>query len=245
MIVVIITREDERVTAPTLVACSHGTRDPAGRRAVAALVAAVRAARPTLDVHEAFVDVQEPAAAEVVRQVCDSGGSAVVVPLLLSTGYHVGVDIADAVRGQRATAAPALGPDLRVTSVLLQRLREAGLRPDDAVLVAAAGSSDPRATADVAAAVDAVAVEHPGPVSAGFGASASPSVPEAVAAARRDHPGRRVVVAAYLLAPGHFLGRLHEAGADVVSDALLADVPTELVDVVLDRFDAAAVTLER
>lgn len=231
--------------APTLVACAHGTAGPAGRRAIGRLVAAVRDARPGVEVRAAFVDVQEPAVGEVVRQVCDGGGSAVVVPLLLSTGYHVGVDVADAVRGRPAAAAPALGPDPRVTSVLLQRLREAGSRPDDAVVVAAAGSSDPRAATDVAAVVAAVAAEHAGPVSVGFGASAQPSVAEAVAAARHDHPGRRVVIAAYLLAPGYFLGRLRDAGADLVSDALLADVPHQLVEVVLDRYDATAAALER
>ncbi len=135
-----------------------------------------------------------------------------MVPLLLSGGYHVHVDIASAVASAPgAVAAAALGPDPRLAELLVQRLRENGSarREDgDAVVVAAAGSSDARAVADVAAVVDAVRERWDGPVSVGFGSIAAPPVAEAVARARADHPGRRVAVAAYLLAPGFFHDRL-------------------------------------
>jgi sirohydrochlorin ferrochelatase len=85
-----------------------------------------------------------------------------------------------------------------------------------------------------------VAEVHPGPVGVGYGASAHPSVPEAVAAARATG-AERVVVASYLLAPGHFHSRLAEAGADVVTAPLAPD--RRLVEVVLDRYAAAAAAL--
>lgn len=232
--------------APVLVACAHGTRDPHGRKALGSLVAAIREARPGLDVRAAFVDVHPPEVGPVVAQVTDAGGSAVVVPLLLSAGYHVSVDVAAAVEGRAAVAAPALGPDDRVTAVLLERLRDTRVTDDDAVVVAAAGSTDPAAVADVEAVGRAVEAAHGGPVMVAYGASATPSVPDAVTALREQRPGTRVAVAAYLLAPGHFHTRLQRAGADVVAQPLLpAGAPPDprLVEVVLDRYATAAATL--
>ncbi|KGM14636.1 hypothetical protein N867_18775, partial [Actinotalea fermentans ATCC 43279 = JCM 9966 = DSM 3133] len=127
---------------PVLVACSHGTDDPAGRAVVAGIVDGLRGSRPGLDVRPAFVDVQAPAVGEVVAQVTDAGRAAVVVPLLLSAGYHVHVDIAAAVAGRPAVAGGALGPDVRLVGCLVDRLRDAGAEPTDAVVLAAAGSSD-------------------------------------------------------------------------------------------------------
>src|SRR5450759_2572129 len=83
--------------APILIGCAHGTRDPAGRAVVRGLLDDIRAARPGLDVRAAFVDVQTPEIDEVVAGVPDGRG-AVVVPLLLSAGFHVQVDIARAIR---------------------------------------------------------------------------------------------------------------------------------------------------
>jgi sirohydrochlorin ferrochelatase len=229
-----------------LVCCSHGTSDPEGRRVVTALVDAVRAARPDVDVREAFVDVQQPEVADVVAAAVDEGASrVVVVPLLLSGGYHVHVDIAKAVELHPvAFATPALGPDPRLVELLVDRLAEAGGRPDDAVVVAAAGSSDTRASEDVRAVADALARRWPGPVTVGFGSSAEPAVGDAVAQARES--GARVLVASYLLAPGHFWSVLSRSGADSVTAPLCfvgADgaprIDSRLVDLVLDRYDAA------
>jgi sirohydrochlorin ferrochelatase len=224
-----------------LIACSHGTRDPAGRAAIHALIDGVRLARTELDVREAFVDVQEPEVADVVNEVLEEGPDtvAVVVPLLLSGGFHVHVDIARAVGAHpgRAVAAPALGPDGRVVDVVARRLAEAGAEPGDAVVVAAAGSSDVRAAADVEAVATALAEFHRGPVTVGYGSAARPTVPDAVAAARAAG-APRVVIAAYLLAPGFFHDRLAEAGADVVTAPLGPD--RLLVEVVLARYRVAA-----
>jgi len=51
-------------------------------------------------------------------------------------------------------------------------------------------------------------------------------------------------VVSYLLAPGYFLDRVLEAGADVVTDPVAGPPGAEkadprLVEVVLDRYDAA------
>jgi sirohydrochlorin ferrochelatase len=228
------------MTAPALVACAHGTRSTEGRATVRALAADIRALRPGLPVVEAFVDVQEPAVGDAVRSTlaarpaAAAGTGAVVTPLLLSTGYHVRHDIGRAVAGVAATAAAPLGPDDRLVTILLQRLDEAGARPGDAVVVAAAGSSDPEAARAVAVVTSRVREAWPGPVTVGFGASAAPSVTGAVGAARAAG-AERVVVASYLLAPGHFHSALATAGADVVTRPL-GPHPL-LARVALDRYD--------
>jgi sirohydrochlorin ferrochelatase len=226
--------------APVLVACAHGTRNPTGRRLIAELALAARGLRPGLHTTAAFVDVQPPTVADVVRDLAQTGTSAVVVPLLLSGGYHVHVDIAGAVAAHpSAVAAPPLGPDPRLVEVLHDRLGESGADPGDAgtaVVLAAAGSSDPRAVADVERTAALLRGRWAGPVTTGYGSAARPTVPDAVAAARAAGAGR-VVVAAYLLAPGHFADRLADAGADAVSAPLLPD--QRLAAVLLDRYDAA------
>ena len=231
------------MSGPALVLCSHGTADPAGQAAVSALVAAVRARLGDVEVRETWVDVQHPQVEQVVDEAVAQGFSPVtIVPLLLSGGYHVHVDVARAASADGVRATPALGPDPRLAELLVQRLREAGATEGDAVVVAAAGSSDARAVADVDAVAAAVRERWDGPVAVGFGSMATPSVPDAVARTRAEHPGRRVVVAGYLLAPGFFHDRLGRAGADLVTAPLVpvrGGVPVvddRLVQVVLDRF---------
>jgi sirohydrochlorin ferrochelatase len=225
---------------PVLVACAHGTRNPTGRRLIAELALAARHQRPGLVTTAAFVDVQPPTVVDVVEQLSASGRPAVVVPLLLSGGYHVHVDIADAVAASDTTvAAPPLGPDPRLVAVLRDRLVQAGADPADprtAVVLAAAGSSDRRAVADVEDTAAQLHRSWSGPVTTGYGSAARPTVPDAVAAARQAG-ARRVVVAAYLLAPGHFHDKLAGAGADAVTAPLLPD--PRIAGVLLDRYDAA------
>ena len=229
--------------APVLVACAHGTRSVTGRRLIAELALAARDLRPGLVTTAAFVDVQPPTVVDVVAQLSSAGRPAVVVPLLLSGGYHVHVDIAGAVAGaDSAVAARPLGPDPRLVAVLRDRLLSAGADPDDrrtAVVLAAAGSSDPRSVADVEGTAQLLRSGWGGPVSAGYGSAARPTVPDAVEAARRAG-AERVVVAAYLLAPGHFHDKLATAGADAVTAPLLPD--PRIAAVLLDRYDAAVAT---
>ena len=225
---------------PVLVACAHGTRNPTGRRLVAELALAARALRPGLVTTAAFVDVQPPTVVDVVAELSAAGRSVVVVPLLLSGGYHVHVDIAGAVAGSgAAVAARPLGPDPRLADVLRDRLVEAGADAGDpvtAVVLAAAGSSDPRAVADVEDTADLLQRQWAGPVTTGYGSAARPAVLAAVTAARRGG-AERVVVASYLLAPGHFHDKLADSGADAVTAPLLPD--GRIAAVLLDRYDAA------
>ncbi|MGQ7296788.1 sirohydrochlorin chelatase [Quadrisphaera sp. KR29] len=243
---------------PVLVAVSHGTRSPTGRRTVAQLRLAVAAARPGLEVVAAHVDVQKPALDDVVARLAAAGRACVVVPLLLSTGYHVRCDVEGAVRaaraaGGRAVAAAALGPDPVLVDVLLDRLAAAGARDEDAVVLAAAGSLAPRAAADVEEVLAALSARRTGPVTAGYASAQEPTVAQACARSRAAHPRRRVAVAPYLLAPGVFSRRLEAllgpgagtgGAADVVAATLCADgdVDVRLADLALRRYDEALAT---
>ncbi|WP_347057175.1 CbiX/SirB N-terminal domain-containing protein [Blastococcus sp. HT6-30] len=228
------------VPSPVLVACAHGTRNPTGRRLIAELALAARARRAGLVTTAAFVDVQPPTVVDVVAGLSAEGRPAVVVPLLLSGGYHVHVDIARAVaQADGAIAARPLGPDPRLAAVLRDRLVQAGADPGDprtAVVVAAAGSSDHRSVADVERTAALLQEAWSGPVTTGYGSAARPAVPDAVTAARAAGAAT-VVVASYLLAPGHFHDKLRGAGADVVTAPLLPD--ERIAAVLLDRYDAA------
>ena len=230
--------------APALVAASHGTSSPDGRAAVAALVDAVRRSARRLRVEDAFVDVQDPDVASVLDAL-GTAHESVVVPLLLSAGFHVHVDLGRAVRagaGEPRLGA-SLGPDERLVDVLLARLTEAGLRDDDRVVLAAAGSSDARAVEDCRVVGRRLAARLGRPVSVGFLSAARPTLADAIARTRATHPVSRVVVSSYLLAPGHFHDLAATAGATLTTAPILradAPPPAPLVELVLDRYEAAA-----
>ncbi|MFC7490763.1 MULTISPECIES: sirohydrochlorin chelatase [unclassified Knoellia] len=213
-------------TAVVLVA--HGTRDARGAETVRRLAARVAEALPATEVALAYVDVQTPLVGEVLDDVMTRHSHVAVVPLLLSRGFHVDVDIADAVAAHPGSVAvPQLGPDPLLAFLMVERLKAQGVAPGAHVVLAAAGSSRAVAAEDVGSAADQLAQEWDGPVTVAYAAGTEPSVPAAVAAARTAG-APTVAVAAYLLAEGFFHDRLADAGADVVTaplgddDAVLA-----------------------
>jgi len=223
----------------TLIACSHGTASPAGRSTVSRMVGMVRERLPGTRVVQAFVDVETPNVAEVVAHE-SRRADVVVVPLLLSAGYHTAVDIAAAVDAHsRARQAEPLGTHPLIAHVLATRLRAAvrgAWRIGDGVVLAAAGSSNPAASADVDAAAERLRELIPAPVSVGYASAAQPRIVDAVAASRR-HGAERIIAASHVLAPGHFARLVHGAGADLVSAPLGAD--PRIAEVIIDRFHAA------
>lgn len=223
----------------TLVACSHGTNDPAGQDAVRRLVDDVRGLLPGVRVVPAVVDVEEPQIDEVLAQEAPRD-DVIVVPLLLSVGYHTAVDISRAVRTHaNARQSEPLGTHPLVADVLADRLSAAipdGWLPRDHVVLAAAGSSDPAASADVEAVATRLRRLIPARVTVGYASASTPRIVDAVADARRDG-AVRVIAASHVLAPGFFAGLIRAAGADVVSLPLAPD--PRIAQVVADRFHAA------
>lgn len=227
-----------RAAHATVVVAAHGTADPAGIAVARALVDALRARLFGRSVLLAFVDVLGPRVREVVA--C-APGPITVVPAFLSSGYHVRTDVPRevAATGRRdITISAAIGPHALLVSAMADRLRAAGWRPGDAVVLAAAGSSDPRAVADVRAAAGQLSGRVGSRVRVGFVATGAPRVAPLVAGLRAAGE-RRVAVASWLLAPGMFHRRLMSAGADVVAAPLGAH--PEVIDRLAQLVGSAAV----
>ncbi|RNL81833.1 sirohydrochlorin chelatase [Halostreptopolyspora alba] len=238
---------------PTLLLAVHGTRDPHGT-AVARALAREVADRGETPVRLGFADVLQPDVGTVAATI---DGPVVVVPAFLAAGYHVHVDIPDQLARAGRTPLPpahphsgplddpraavitdALGGDDRLITTAARRLRQAGWRPHDAVVLAAAGSSDTRALAHVADAAHRLGTTLPAPtgVEVAYIATGHPTVPDTVARLHhRGHP--RVAVASWLLAPGLFHQRLAHTGADTVADPLCPDAG--IADAVIARYRAA------
>jgi sirohydrochlorin ferrochelatase len=208
----------------SLILTAHGTRRSSG----VALIGDLAAQVSTLlnrTVQVAFVDVLGPTPSEVLSALSLQGPStqpAIVVPAFLSRGYHVRRDLPAHVAASghpNVTVTPALGPSREIARILTQQLVESGWRREDSVILAAAGTSDQRALADLHTARALLATLTGSRVELGFAATGSPDVRTAVTSARR-RGARRVVVASYLLADGLFQERLRDSGADLVTQPL-------------------------
>jgi sirohydrochlorin ferrochelatase len=221
------------MSSPALLAVAHGSKNPAATDVVRALARQVRRLAPVLDVRVAFIGHAEPS---LPSELDAAGANTVVVPLLLSSGYHLSADIAGAADVAGARVTGALGPDELLLTALTARLKEAGVPGGTPVVLAAAGSSDRAAAEDVRQQAALLAERLSVPVVAAFASAAAPAVPAAVAGLRA-RTGGPVAVASYLLAPGQFQDQLASAGADWVT-APLGDHPA-LAGLVIERYRRA------
>ncbi|MBA2953096.1 sirohydrochlorin chelatase [Nocardioides sp. MAH-18] len=244
------------MAAPALVALAHGSRDPRSAATIKALVDEVKAMRPDLKVETAFLELSKPSFQTVVDRLVKAGHEEiVVVPLLLTEAYHATVDVPQAIAeatqrhpGLQVRATAVLGLEPRFLEVLDVRMREAlsasRVRELDALVLAAAGSSDPLANQAVARLARVWGARHKLPVVAAYASAAPPAAGEAVRQFRAE--GRRhIAVASLFLAPGFLPDRAAElaleAGAVAVSEPLGAH--PELARTILARYAVGAVEL--
>ncbi|HZJ06568.1 MAG TPA: CbiX/SirB N-terminal domain-containing protein [Nocardioidaceae bacterium] len=244
------------MTAPALVALAHGSRDRRSAETIQALVAEVRAMRPDLRIDAAFLELSRPSFPSVVDRLVKAGyDEIVVVPLLLTQAHHAKVDVPSAVAAATARhenlkvrATDILGLESVFLEVLDRRLRaalkDARVRELDALVLAAAGSSDPLANQSVARLARLWGSTHKLPTVAAYASAAPPATGEAVRQFRGE--GRRhVAVGSLFLAPGTLPDRAAElaleAGAVAVSAPLGAD--TEVARTILARYAVGAVEL--
>ena len=244
------------MAAPALVALAHGSRDPRSAATIGSLVDEVKALRPDLTIEKAFLELSRPSFQTVVDRLVRKGhDEIVVVPLLLTEAYHAKVDVPRAVaeaterhEGLAIRATDVLGLGTQLLDVLDLRMREAlkasRVRELDALVLAAAGSSDALANQAVARLARLWGTRHKLPVTAAFASAAPPATGEAVRAFRQE--GRRhIAVASLFLAPGFLPDRARElaveAGAVAVSEPLGAH--PELARTVLARYAVGAVEL--
>ena len=222
-----------------LLAVAHGTADLAGLAEIHRLIELVRTARPDSTVELGWLERADPPAAAVLARLT---GEVVIVPVLLSTGYHVKVDIARLAASRPRTAvAGQLGPDPRLVEVLRQRLLPGRHAGSDVVLYAA-GSSDPAAYRQLAEAADGL--RRALAASEGAESEVHPrflTEPDGWPAGLR--PGSDV--ANYLLAPGSFNERLR-ARAEQLSAGFVAPpigAHPLVAELIWDRYDQAAAGL--
>jgi sirohydrochlorin ferrochelatase len=203
-----------------------------------------------LSVRAAYLGHAAPSPAQVLAGLPD--GAVVVLPLLLTAAYHSKADLPAVLRaaaGRRAGRlrigyGDPLGPHPLLIAALERRLAEAGVPPGQkgtAVVLAAAGSSDPAARATVARLATRWRASRGWWDVVPAYASAAEPAPGAAVRALLARGAPRVVVASYLLAPGRFAdevrGQAAGAGAAAVSGVLGA--APELADLVLARYTAA------
>ena len=244
------------MTAPALVALAHGSRDPRSAQTIKALVDEVRAMRPDLRIEPAFLELAKPSFTTVVDRLVKAGyDEIVVVPLLLTEAYHAKVDVPSEIKaaterhpGLRIRATRVLGLETAFLEVLDRRLRtalkDARCRELDALVLAAAGSSDALANQAVARLARLWGSKHKLPTVAAYASAAPPATGEAVRQFRAE--GRRhIAVGSLFLAPGTLPDRAAElaleAGAVAVSAPLGAD--PEVARTVLARYAVGAVEL--
>ncbi|MGW0663361.1 sirohydrochlorin chelatase [Streptodolium elevatio] len=233
--------------APALLAIAHGSRDARHAASVEALVARVRRARPKVRVAAAYLDHCGPRVPEALADLAAEGvREAVAVPLLLSSAYHAKHDVPAMLAAGRqlrldVRAAAPLGPHPLLVAAMERRLREAGVRTGDeacGVVLASAGSTDAQANAALTELARGWRRSGWGSVVTAFASAVSPEVGEAVRDLRRTGFDR-IVVASYMLAPGHLPDRIvrqaREAGADVVTGTV-GDTP-EAGALALARYD--------
>ncbi|MER6097415.1 sirohydrochlorin chelatase [Streptomyces sp. NPDC001728] len=243
-------KHDEEVsppmTTPTLVAVGHGSRDPRARATLNRLLGRVRELRPGLDVRLAHIELNAPLLDATLTELAAEGRDAVLVPLLLAPGHHVTHDLPAALAATpalRARVAGPLGAHPLLVEALADRLARAGWTPEDGasrsagVVLASAGSRDPRSAAEIRG-IAALLGERLGgvPVVPAYASAAAPTVPEAVRAlaARGRH---RVAVASCFTAPGLFAARA-AADAPWIASAPLGAHPA-LARLVLHRYDTS------
>jgi len=167
-----------------------------------------------------YLEHGPPSIADVIDDSC------VIVPLLLTSGFHVRTDIPAQAPG--AVIAAAVGPDPLLAAALSDRLYEAGYDGRSPVVLAGAGSSDERALDDVRTMADHLSATLGTEVTTAFVSAGSPRLTEVEPA----------VVSSYLLAPGAFHDDVVGAGAPLTSAPIGAH--PSLAALVLDRYDAAA-----
>jgi sirohydrochlorin ferrochelatase len=244
---------------PVVVAVAHGSADPRASATITDLAAVARERSPGLDLRTAFLGHAPPSLPQVLGTI-EADREVTVLPLLLTAAYHSKADIPRVLARtppRRVSYGATLGPHPLLLDALDRRLAEAlpgsgpisgpGAHLDPArtaVVLAAAGSSDPEANATIAQMAARWQVRTGWlAVRPAYASAAEPSPAAAVAGLLRDG-APRVVVATYLLAPGLFADRIRHtalaAGAAAVSPALGACA--EVADVMLDRFTQARST---
>jgi sirohydrochlorin ferrochelatase len=183
----------------------------------------VRRRLPDVTVRIGFLDHALPRLRAVATP------DSIVVPVLLTSGYHVRRDIPSRLpAGAQVTAE--IGPDPRIAGLLARRVRAAGWDGVGSVAIAAAGSADPHAIADVHLMAAQLGSALGTEVDAVFVGSGPTRLIDCTAP----------TVVSYLLAPGRFADRIAAHPATIVTGPIGAD--PVLAEIVAERYASVALS---
>ncbi len=216
---------------PALVAVAHGTRTPAGPETIETLMALVRRRLPDVLVRTSYVELNEPSFADTIAA---QQQPTVVVPLLLSRGYHVKHDLPSMARlsAVPVRVARPLGPHPLLAALMCRRLQAAGARRGDAVVMVAAGSRDQDGSTDALVAGRLLQAHWGSRVEVTMLSGNGSTVQEGVERLQAEGH-RRVAAVPYLLAPGAFvrlarlqagLGGCFTVAGELGPDRVVADL---------------------
>lgn len=225
--------------AQGLLLVAHGSRDPEAGPVAVDVAAGLEKALPGLVARAAFLELSEPAPAAALDELVAAGVTDVVIqPFLLGNAYHSKVDLPEVVeaaaeRGLAVELGRVLAPHPALLPALVERLPAVEY---DALVLAAAGSSDPEGNAHVVDLARALTIQLGIPTTTAYASATEPTVDVAVAAHQKAG-AQHVAVSTYLLAPGTFASKIRDlaqaAGAVAVSAPLGAS--QQIIDLVVQR----------
>jgi sirohydrochlorin cobaltochelatase len=238
---------------PPLLLAAHGTTDPTGVDAFAALTERVGqlAAADGTRVAGGFIELSEPPLREAVAGLASaSPGPIVAVPLMLSAAGHAKGDIPAALARERTrhpglswTYARPLGPHPALLELLADRIAAVSGPEAPAVLLVGRGSTDPDANADVVKTARLLWEGRDYPLAeTAFVSLARPDVAQGLERCRLLG-ARRIVVARYFLFPGVLPDRVAEQAAAYA--AAHPELDIRYTDVLGDCDEIAALVYER
>lgn len=216
---------------PALVLVAHGSRDPRFGATARRVRDAVAATLPGVEVVLSYLDLDEPLVGDVLGRTGNdaggdgAGGDPIVVPLLLSAGYHHKIDLPAIIAEHRPFAYQTDVIGTRsFTAALADRLLEAGLDERYGVILSAVGSSDESADRHVRRRALELSTHLHRPVEVvfatklGSGNRAVASAVRRLRAAGAEH----VALSPYFLSAGLLIERVETALDALVEEMLVA-----------------------
>lgn len=234
-----------------LVGVAHGSKDDRSQEVVGALLAQAAARRPGVRALPAYVDNASPSVRSALADLAAQGeGDVVVLPLLLTAASHAKTDVAASVQearaahpGMRIRYGRPLGPHRNLVEALAWQVGQSGARNGDPVVLAAAGSLDPDANAQIAATARLLWEGRTfASVDAAFASTTGPTVPQVLERLRLQGFSR-AVVARYFLGPGRLPDLVAGQARSIPGLEVLVTEPLgvseDLVEVIVERYDEA------
>lgn len=220
---------------PPLVAVAHGSRDSCYLQDVETLITMVRELRPELPVLTTFLEFSTPLFNDLVESADLQTSEPVVVPLLLSRGFHLENDVEPVAKSANAIVSDPLGPELELIDIMVNELSSATSLRDSPVIFVSAGTKDKDGQADIDLSrtllEDRLGVE----VIAAYSGGSGPSADEVASTLRSS--GAEFSICAYLLGRGRFYSSLMKLGAKSVT--LPLGSYRSVARLILKRYDQA------